>query len=82
MPPVRCQSPFPQALHTNIILAQRDHTLNDNSVYVFFFHLRLAPAHLCQKSLVQCNKSLSTDRFGNGFQGQMSDKVLNGLHMA
>lgn len=74
------QSPFAQVLHTNIV--QRDYTLNYNFGHTLFFHLRLVPACLCQKPLVQCIKSLSTDRFGNGFQGQLSDKVFDGLHIA
>lgn len=41
--------------------------------HLLFFNLRLAPAHPCQKSLVQGNNSLRTDRSGNCFQGQMSN---------
>lgn len=80
MPPNKHQSPFAHVLHTNIV--QRDCTLNYNFGRILFFHLRLVPARLCQEPLHQCIKSLSTDRFGNGFQGQLSDKVLNGLHIA
>lgn len=80
MPPNWHQSPCAQVLHTNIV--QRDCTLNYKFGDMFFFHPRLAPAHLCQKPLVQCIKSLSIDRIGNGFQGKLSDQVLNGLHIA
>lgn len=80
MPPNRHQPPFSQVLHINIV--QKDYSLNYNCGHMLVFHLRLVPAHACQKPLVKCIKSLSTDRFGNGFQGQLSDKVLNGLHIA
>lgn len=72
---------FPK-LCTQTLSQPRGTTLNGNLGHVLFFHRRPAPAHLCQKALVQCNESLITNRFGNCFQAQMSDKVLNGLYTA